>query len=205
MERGSGRMMGSSGKRGRAARRAFRNPRGGPAAAIGALLAFFALAASACSTTPDSPLGAGSAELQPAPGLEPEPEAEPEAEPDLAPDCTPTERRTLEALVGEQLRAFADEDLDAAYDLTGDAFRATFGAAEFADLIMRSYPELIRNDGHRVAGCRTRDGRAVLDAGIRNTGAELALRYLLVEQDDGWRIEGAQRLPDSALPPFAAA
>lgn len=174
---------------------------------IALILGVAALAA--CGPTPGTtaPLPA------PAPDPTPAPTPDPTPAPDLAPrptpvpdpaapaECDPGTRDAIGATVSQQLDAFGAEDFVRAYEATSPYFRRLRDAEAFERMIREGYPELVGNDGHRLADCLVLGRSAYLVVGVRSGVRETVLRYDLSEEPEGWRIDGAMRLEGVSLPP----
>lgn len=139
-------------------------------------------------------------EAAPAPPQRPEPREQTPPPPTPA-ACDPERDGTIGVTVSTQLDAFSGSDFARAYAMTSPFFRRVLDADAFETLIRTEYPELVGNDGHRLGECLVRGRRGSLIAGVRAGTQEVVLRYDLSEEADGWRIDGARRLPAGALPP----
>lgn len=193
-----------------------------PSSGATALLTALVLMSAACSAAPvpQPPTavapGDTAGPVPPAdtpPADTPPADAPPADAPDLAPrplpapdptapdDCDLRAREAIGATVSAQLDAFAAEDFTTAYSVTSPFFRRAFARDDFEALIRAEYPELVGNEGHRTDECRVRSRRAFLVVGVRSGAQEIVLRYDLSQESDGWRIDGAGRLPGVSLPP----
>ena len=101
-------------------------------------------------------------------------------------------REAVRATVDGQLAAFEQENFEAAYAFAARGIRRQFSAAVFAEMIRRGYPALVRHARRDVGIVRdNRDGRAFVDVTVFDArGRAARFRYQLVEERDGWRVEG---------------
>lgn len=101
-------------------------------------------------------------------------------------------REAVRATVEAQLNAIRENNFDLAYEYASAGIRVRFTPEVFAAMIRRGYPALVRHTQADVGAVRD-DGKnrarvsvTVFDRLNRSTG----YRYLLIEEEAGWRIEG---------------
>ncbi len=101
-------------------------------------------------------------------------------------------REGVRATVEGQLAAFERENFSAAYGFAAQGIRRQFSAAVFAEMIRRGYPALVRHARREIGLVRdNREGRAFVDVTVFDARGKAArFRYQLVEERDGWRVEG---------------
>lgn len=118
----------------------------------------------------------------------------PTTPPDAAAGCG-DELAALDAVISEQLAAFAADDWDRAFSLTSRQFRAGgIAAAGLRDIVTSEYAEAADAERHDVLGCaRAGDEAQVLIEVTAADGATLDLVYLLTREEGRWRISGAVR------------
>lgn len=118
--------------------------------------------------------------------------AGPTSQPDAATACG-DELTALEAVISEQLAAFAADDWDRAYALTSRQFRAGGVDADgLREIVTSGYAEAADAERHEVHGCvRSGTEAQVLIEVTATDGATLGLIYLLSREDGRWRISGA--------------
>ncbi|HSJ45442.1 MAG TPA: DUF4864 domain-containing protein [Euzebyales bacterium] len=99
----------------------------------------------------------------------------------------------VDAVITEQLAAFAGDDWDRAFALTSRRFRASgIDAGRLRQIVTSGYAEAADAEFHEVLGC-VRTGREVqvLIEVTATDGATLGLVYLMTREDGRWRISGA--------------
>lgn len=153
--------------------------------------------------TPDIAVGGETAEKVP-PG-----EAQPHAPDDTAPPadsseravelvpCNQSDRAGIESTVGAQTAALARGDYATAYSYASNTFQTAVTLDAFTDLISSSYGPLTASAGLRFGDCLVDAASAVgtLDARFDQDGKNVfALRYVLRESAEGWRVDGASSL-----------
>jgi hypothetical protein len=111
---------------------------------------------------------------------------------DVAAQCG-DELEALDAVITEQLDAFAADDWQRAWSLTSREFRAAgIDADGLREIVTTGYPEAADAADHEVVGCLFGRGEAqVLIAITATDGATADLVYLLTREDGRWRISGA--------------
>ena len=102
-------------------------------------------------------------------------------------------RLTIES----QTDAFGDGDFELAYSFASQEFRSNVSLQSFVGIIAGSYGPLIESSNLGFSNCRADldAGLGVIDVQFVQSGNDVyALRYLLQEDPDGWRIGGATNL-----------
>lgn len=101
-------------------------------------------------------------------------------------------REAVRATVEAQLSAIRENNFAQAYEYASAGVRERFTEGVFAAMIRRGYPALVRHTQADVGAVRD-DGKnrarvsvTVFDRLNRST----SYRYLLIEEEAGWRIEG---------------
>lgn len=109
-----------------------------------------------------------------------------------ATDCG-DEVGALDAVITEQLAAFASGDWDRAFSLTSRQFRAAgIDADDLRRIVTSGYAEAADAASHEVLGCvRSGDDAQLLIEITATDGATLELVYLMTREGDRWRISGA--------------
>jgi hypothetical protein len=99
----------------------------------------------------------------------------------------------LDAVISEQLAAFAANDWERAFSLTSRRFRASGVDADgLREIVTSGYAEAADAERHEVLGCaRTGPAAQVLVEVTASGGATLGLVYLMTREDGRWRISGA--------------
>ncbi len=154
------------------------------------------VAVAGCGSMPGVP----TAIEQPAPAPDPEP-AEEEA-PAPTPDtglvaCTPDQRSGMERTVRAQTEAFSDGDFEEAYAYASSSFQASVPLMAFEQIILGSYGPLVISADLRFGEClvASEGASGTIDARFSNNGTDVVgLRYVMVDETAGWRVDGASNL-----------
>jgi hypothetical protein len=170
------------------------------ASGYGVVLLLLVAAATACAA-PADPVADPMPADAPGPAASTPPDGTDDLVPREAPSVTPDERvvacgdavAELDAVISEQLAAFAAGDWDHAFSLTSREFRAGgIDARTLREIVVLGYPEAADAARHEVLGCvRSADEAQVLIEVTARDGATLGLVYLLTREDGRWRISGA--------------
>jgi hypothetical protein len=101
----------------------------------------------------------------------------------------------------KQLDAFRRDDYDAAYGFASAEIRDVYDRAGFERMVRTGYPEIARSTYALVAGTEERpDGHVLVRVRIRGAnGNSVEAVYDMVNQPDGWRINGVATRPDQGL------
>ena len=101
-------------------------------------------------------------------------------------------REAVRLSVESQLTALRENNYSKAYDQASTGIRRRFAPAVFAAMIRRGYPALARHAQADIGAVRD-DGKlcavvrvTVIDRLNRSTN----YRYLMIEEETGWRIDG---------------
>ena len=106
-----------------------------------------------------------------------------------------TPPRELYAVVWQQLAAFREADYPAAYGHASMSFQEKFPVTVFADLVRAEYPGLMRAQRLEFGAVRFAGRRATIPAYFfLPEGDILPCLYLLIREEDAWKIEGARVL-----------
>jgi hypothetical protein len=110
--------------------------------------------------------------------------------------CDDATASAIDATIGGQLAAFAADDFEGALDFASTGFRASIDVSSFRTLIQRDYPLVADATGHRSRECRQPDDTSaqVLVEVTGSSGLRGDLVYLLVAEEEGWRIAGASSM-----------
>lgn len=101
-------------------------------------------------------------------------------------------RDAVRASVEAQLTALKEGNFAQAYEYASLAVREKFSPALFAAMIRRGYPALVRHASADLGSVRD-DGRHRARASVTvfdRLNRATNYRYLLIEEDEGWRIDG---------------
>ena len=103
----------------------------------------------------------------------------------------------IRATISDQISAFRDDDLDAAYGHAAPGIQRLFGSPQrFADMVRGGYPMVWRPQAFEFLGLREEGGR--IWQRVMFTGPEGGLHILdydMREIDGVWRIGGVVRVP----------
>ena len=141
--------------------------------------------------TPGTP-ESGESQAEPLPSKSEEGEAQNEP---IA--CQEQAQKAIEETVNSQTKAFSDSDYELAYSFASPAFRSSVTLEGFVAIIAGSYGPLIDSSELRFSDCliNSATGRALIDVSFLQSGDFVyALRYLMIDTPDGWRVEGASNL-----------
>jgi len=137
---------------------------------------------------------------------QPDPSPEPEqTEEDAAGDasetgliaCTPDQRSGMERTVRAQTEAFSDGEFAEAYTYASSSFRSSVPLMAFEQIILGSYGPLVISADLRFGEClvESEGATGTIDARFSNNGTDVVgLRYVMVEETAGWRVDGASNL-----------
>jgi hypothetical protein len=111
--------------------------------------------------------------------------------------CSQSTQAAVEEIVNAQTQAFAKNDYELAYSFASPSFRSSVSLNGFVAIIAGSYGPLIESSELRFSDClaNSNGGFALIDVSFLQGGDFVyALRYLMVETSDGWRVDGASDL-----------
>lgn len=103
----------------------------------------------------------------------------------------------IERTIGDQLQAFNDRDLAAAWQYASPNIKGMFGTPDnFGMMVQRGYPMVWDNADVQFLELREIAGRLWQKVMIRDAVGNLhLLDYQMIETDAGWQINGVQLLP----------
>ena len=163
-----------------------------------ALSALVAISISGCNGTASSEgpePGSSEIDAQPLEPLDDEPESpQPEV---LANPCSQTTQSGIETTINAQTASFAVGDYELAYSYASPSFRSSVSLQRFIGIIEGSYGPLISSSTLGFDSCifYPEPELATIDVRFTENGETVyALRYVLVETDLGWRVDGASAL-----------
>lgn len=144
---------------------------------------------------PDGAPGSGD---DPSPPGGSSPPSDPHGPDGEVPACGDGDVRDIDAVIGDQLAAFADDDYERALEFASRDFRAAIDAEGLAGIIEQGYPVASDAASHETGTC-VQPTPATAEVLVRVTardGARGDLVYRLVDETDGWRIAGAIQVGD---------
>ncbi len=103
----------------------------------------------------------------------------------------------IEGIIEEQLQAFTDRDVDAAWQFASPMIQSMFGnSARFGQMVEQGYPMVWDNRDAQFMEL-SGDGKLVLQkVYIRDAqGAGWVLSYAMLLTDAGWKINGVSVVP----------
>ncbi len=127
---------------------------------------------------------------------------QPESESDNAPeiefsDCSQITQSGIETTINAQTASFAVGDYELAYSYASPSFRSSVSLQRFIGIIEGSYGPLISSSTLSFDSCLFYPEPELVTIDVRFTEAGetvYALRYVLVETELGWRVDGASAL-----------
>jgi hypothetical protein len=159
------------------------------------LLILFTGVITSCSILPSGTEGAADDEAetlqeQPTPEDDSQ-QAQPEIE---VVECSQVIQGGIERTINAQTASFAVDDFELAYSYASESFRSSVSLERFIDIIQGSYGPLISSSQLSFDNCLfyPEAPLATIDVRFTEAGTEVyALRYVMVESDLGWRVDGA--------------
>lgn len=111
--------------------------------------------------------------------------------------CGETVKAAIASTISSQTESFAVGDFKLAYSYASPSFRAAVGLESFIGIIQGSYGPLISSSTLSFVNCvvGVTEELAAIDVRFTEAGSEVyALRYVMVNTDSGWRVDGASAL-----------
>lgn len=105
----------------------------------------------------------------------------------------------IEGVIGSQLQAFNDRDVQEAWQYASPNIKRLFGdPANFGMMVQQGYPMVWDNAEVRFLELREIAGQQWQKVMVRDANGGLhVLDYQMVETETGWQINGVQLLPAS--------
>jgi hypothetical protein len=167
-----------------------------------ALALLLLLALSGCQAAAEE--AASQTELEsPAPEIESEPteDASPaetiEPEPAGPQECTEATQLSIQNSIDTQTASFGQDDFDRAYSIASPSFQESVTLEEFVDIISGSYGPLIESSELAYRDCMVDSSETIAAIDVRfieSGNSVYALRYLMVNVEGTWRVDGASNL-----------
>ncbi len=103
----------------------------------------------------------------------------------------------IEGVIGGQLNAFNDRDVEEAWEYASPNIKRLFGSAgNFGMMVQQGYPMVWDNADVRFLELRDVAGNLWQKVMVRDARGGLhILDYQMIETPDGWQINGVQLLP----------
>jgi len=134
----------------------------------------------------------------PDPETDTETDTEQYAEPEIeVVDCSQVIQSGIEKSINAQTASFAVGDFELAYSYASTSFQASVSLERFIGIIQGSYGPLISSSQLSFDNCLFYPNAelATIDVRFTEAGSEVyALRYVTVETELGWRVDGASAL-----------
>jgi len=114
-------------------------------------------------------------------------------------DCSQVIQSGIETTINAQTASFAVGDYELAYSYASPSFQGSVSISRFIDIIEGSYGPLISSTTLSFENCLYYSEPELATINVRFTEAGVtlyALRYLMVETDFGWRVDGASALEE---------
>ena len=107
----------------------------------------------------------------------------------------------IEDVIGSQLRAFNDRDIDGAWQYASPNIKRLFGnPGNFGTMVQQGYPMVWDNADPSFLELRDINGFLWQKVMVRDKNGNLhILDYQMVETEEGWQINGVQLLPGPDL------
>jgi len=115
----------------------------------------------------------------------------------LATSAFAQDSTAIEDVIGNQLEAFNNRDVDEAWTYASPNIKRLFGSSSnFGNMVQQGYPMVWDNADVRFLELRDVSGMLWQKVMVRDAGGALhILDYQMVETDQGWQINGVQLLP----------
>ncbi len=107
------------------------------------------------------------------------------------------DRGAIEDVIGGQLEAFNQRDVEMAWTYASPMIQGMFGnSANFGMMVQRGYPMVWTNSDVRYLELREIGGRLWQKVMVRDENGGLhILDYQMIETENGWQINGVSILP----------
>jgi hypothetical protein len=99
--------------------------------------------------------------------------------------------------ISSQTRAFSEDDFELAYSYASPNFKSGVNLRSFVAIIAGSYGPLISSSSLSFGECLMDPEQSfgLIEVNFVQSGENVyALRYVMVDTPDGWRVEGASNL-----------
>lgn len=105
----------------------------------------------------------------------------------------------VKSVISTQMEALRQGDFPGAYEMASPGIRGYFGPVDnFERMLRLGYPEVLAPRLFRFMGMEPRgNGQAQVLMIEDQKGRVHMLEYLLIETEDGWKIDSVRRLPAS--------
>jgi PBP1b-binding outer membrane lipoprotein LpoB len=111
-------------------------------------------------------------------------------------NCSVTSEKNFSQIVTNQLDAFANNDFEAAYQLTSTRFKNGFSLERFTNVISEYYPSLLNNTEFIAKECLEMGFTGFYEVEVKSLSGDIDLRYRFEYVGDTWFIAGAELIPE---------
>ncbi len=100
----------------------------------------------------------------------------------------------IEDVIGTQLQAFNDRDVETAFSFASPTIKGIFrDPSIFGTMVERGYPMVWDNRSVRFLGLREEAGMQIQTVQIEDAQGDVyTLEYAMIETANGWQINGVQ-------------
>ena len=107
------------------------------------------------------------------------------------------QEQSIEDVIGEQLQAFNERDVNDAWQYASPMIQGMFGTPDnFGNMVRNGYPMVWSNRDVEFLDLGEVEGVLTQRVLIRDgDGVAYILEYAMIETADGWKINGVQVLP----------
>lgn len=107
----------------------------------------------------------------------------------------------IQQTIQKQIDAFLADDFEHAFTYASPTIQGIFGSHQnFGMMVQRGYPMVHRPSEVRFLELREENGRLMQKVRVRDaTGRTHLLDYEMIQQQDGWKINGVQLLKGQGL------
>lgn len=104
---------------------------------------------------------------------------------------------SIEGVISEQLQAFNDRDVEAAWEFASPTIKGIFQTPEnFGRMVQNGYPMVWDNSNVQFLDRQEFETRTRQEVLIQGPdGASYILDYQMIETEAGWQINGVQVIP----------
>ena len=103
-------------------------------------------------------------------------------------------KEAIEDVIGTQLQAFNDRDVNLAFSFASPMIKRIFGnPGNFGMMVENGYPMVWDNADVRFLGLREEAGMLIQTVQMKDAAGVIhTLDYAMIETSDGWQINGVQ-------------
>ena len=107
------------------------------------------------------------------------------------------DRDAIEDVIGSQLQAFTDRDVNTAFTFASPMIQGMFGTpGNFGKMVENGYPMVWDNNNAEFRELEGSGALVLQRVYVRDAdGAGWILSYAMLETDDGWKINGVSVVP----------